>query len=712
MSIHSNRRLNWNRMAIWLTVSVALGLGIAGIAVGQARQSGAANAKALYQQALHQQDAIGDLKSAIALYFRVLEARPDRALAAQALIRVAECYQKLGDPAFNRIYGQVIRDYADQKDAVALARSRLSGNTPPSSGGITTRQAWTGPKVDFEGSISSDGRYLSFVDRDSGDLAVHDLVSGTDRRLTNNPRPYVEGFALFSVIGQDGRQVAYTWFNSDGSCELRLTGLGENGSATPRVLYKNDDVATIFPYHWSPDGKSIAVQLERKDRTTQIGLVSAANGLLRVLKSVDWRGTTKMFFSPDGRYLAYDLVSGQDSEQHDVFVLAVDGSREIPAVVHEANDVVAGWTPDGKHLLFGSDRTGALSVWALPFAGGKPAGRPKLIKSDVGGFQVLGVTQSGALYFGVGTGGKELAMATVDFNSGTILTPSVRPIERFIGANSYPDWSPDGKYLSYTSQRDPFGQRLTLVIRSLETGQNRELNAPLTYVRWPRWSPDGRSFVAQGQDFKGREGIYRIDAQSGVADMIVPGTERALPEWSADGKKIFYRSVDPAQQDHVIIEHDVASGTEREIMRGKALLALCPSPDGAYLAVVSVLNRNQPTRETVLLAVPLVGGEPRELVRVKFLITSGNGATNHNVTWTRDSRSVLFHEMPASGVKSGLWMVTLSGGQPRKIDLGLEATRGARVHPDGKRVVFIAPDNETRDVWVMENFLSNLKATP
>ena len=55
--------------------------------------------------------------------------------------------------------------------------------------------------------------------------------------------------------------------------------------------------------------------------------------------------------------------------------MAVDGGREVPAVVHPANDRVAGWSSDGKQLLFISDRNGRPGLWSLPFENGKPQGK-------------------------------------------------------------------------------------------------------------------------------------------------------------------------------------------------------------------------------------------------------------------------------------------------------------------------------------------------
>jgi hypothetical protein len=63
-----------------------------------------------------------------------------------------------------------------------------------------------------------------------------------------------------------------------------------------------------------------------------------ADGSLRVLKSVDWFGTTKMLFSPDGRYLAMDLPADESTGHRGILVQDLDGSREIPAVVHPSQE--------------------------------------------------------------------------------------------------------------------------------------------------------------------------------------------------------------------------------------------------------------------------------------------------------------------------------------------------------------------------------------
>jgi len=72
----------------------------------------------------------------------------------------------------------------------------------------------------------------------------------------------------------------------------------------PRVLTSKRVIDFAYVNDWSPDGKWLAVTLVTA-RTGQIALISTANGDVRVLKSTDWKGPSKIAFSPDGKYLAY-----------------------------------------------------------------------------------------------------------------------------------------------------------------------------------------------------------------------------------------------------------------------------------------------------------------------------------------------------------------------------------------------------------------------
>ncbi len=657
----------------------------------------AENPNDLFQQALVKERAEGNLPEAIKLYQRIVDKyASNHKVAAQALLQLAECQTKLGDAQARKSLERLVRDFSDQTETVATARLRMAAMGGAKTG-VSYRQVWAGPKVDTLGAVSPDGRYLSYVDWDTGDLALHDFVANTDRRLTNKGTwAQSDDFAEESTISGDGKQVAYSWYSEkEDRYELRIAGLQTSGFAQPRRLFDSGDITWIAPYDWSPDGKWLAVELMRKDGTEQIGLVSTQDSSLRVLKSGVVANPTRLFFSPDGRYLGFDLQAGGNNDR-DLFFLAVDGSGETKAVAGPSQNVMMGWSPDGKRLLFTSDRAGSIGLWAVSMADGKPQGTPELIRPDIPPFS-LGVTTSGSLYLGARLSDQDIHVASLDFNTGKLLSPPARPVQTYIGSNSQPDWSPDGEYLAYVSTHNPVGGDRVLAIRSLETGQVRELRPSLRAFNWLRWSPDGRSFIAQGRDFQGRQGVYRIDAETGEAVPIAvrsPGGGFQLPQWSPDGKRIYYLSsiVDTAEQ--ALIERDLGAGTERELIRRKFLGTPAVLPDGRHIAI---RGSDLPSKGWSVLLIPAAGGEPRELLRV-----NAPESVTMALTCTPDGRGIIVRKMLSHS--NELWLVPVGDGQPRRLDIDSNPSSPIRVHPDGRRIAYMAGEVK-REVWVLENFL-------
>ena len=274
-----------------------------------------------------------------------------------------------------------------------------------------------------------------------------------------------------------------------------------------------------------------------------IGLVSVVDGTLRPLKSVDWRGVNKMVFSADGRFIAYDLAVTEPRPQAQILVMAVDGSREHVVIDDPSESRVMGWAADG-HLVFASNRSGALSLWVARVEDGRAMGAPRLVKENIGSVLVARDDFFGnALYLEA----RQFAVRqnhTIDLPSGKLLDADAGGFQRFIESRGRPSWSADGKHFVYISCGPTGGGPCALFLGSTETGAVRQIPHPLRYLGFPRLAPDGHAVVTGGNDAKGRNGIYVIDAASGATSLLAPFdqvTRPRDPHWSPDGRAIGIR---------------------------------------------------------------------------------------------------------------------------------------------------------------------------
>jgi len=81
----------------------------------------------LLEKGIYAQETKGDLDAAITIYQQIAdEAKASQALAAQALVRLGECYIKKNRPTdAQAAFEKVVRDFPAEKDAVAKARTHL-----------------------------------------------------------------------------------------------------------------------------------------------------------------------------------------------------------------------------------------------------------------------------------------------------------------------------------------------------------------------------------------------------------------------------------------------------------------------------------------------------------------------------------------------------------------------------------------------------------
>jgi len=189
-----------------------------------------------------------------------------------------------------------------------------------------------------------------------GEIFTAPVDKGDMVRLTDSP--YRDRYPVYSP---DGKKVA---FISDETAEDRIYIVPSEGGES-EIIYPEDSLtypyiwADRFQLLWSPDGKKLAYcagrslfsyNLEEKS-TTQ--LTTAKHGVIR---NVSW--------SPDNEWMTY--VTNRVTYQDDVYVVNVKEAKEHCLTEDPLDDVSPVFTPDGKKILFVSDRDGDYQVYLLP----------------------------------------------------------------------------------------------------------------------------------------------------------------------------------------------------------------------------------------------------------------------------------------------------------------------------------------------------------
>jgi len=687
----TNRSRAWWGVAVMALAVVALVAASAAMSAQKADQP-----EMLLQAARAKQVVEGKLEEAIKIYRDVLaKYGTNRPVAARALVGLGQCYEKLGDTEARKAYERVVREFGDQTEMAAEARARLAALAGAGRGSgsstLAVRRAWKG----LGHKVSADGRFISFTDMGSN-LAIHDLATGQDRRLTdegslNGPEECEE----YSVPSPDSKSVAYTW-RRGGSFELRVVGL--DGSK-PRVLgVSGGGVIMLVPLAWSADGKHLLAEFAKADGTHDMMLVTVADGSAKLLKATGKELSPGGVFSPDGRYIAWSTTEG-------ISLVELQTGTESPLIPDRSNHSVLGWAPDGKHILFSSERSGSADAWLVAVANGKAQGEPVFVKKDWGSWP-MGFTRSGAFYYAVNNNVWDVKIAELDPASGNVVSPPKSASAR--GNTWAPDWSPDGRFLAYVLIREP---NRTVVVRSIDTGEEREFEVGERTIEMGarlRWTPDGRAVAIPAFEPGKGKSLVRIDVQTGRVTSLMPlrvGTGFPRFEFSPDGNTVYY------PKGGGLVAYDLRSGQEKVVTEkpgpGRIQVGVA-SPDGRRLLIAVVDGKS-----LVLLVMPAAGGEARQLVRIDEEEVPFWGTPS----WTPDGRYVAF----LKGVKGEaqisykerhwqLWRVAAEGGQPQSLGLTFtgQLTGALRLHPDGRRVA-IDDIKMNLEVWVMENFLPPLK---
>jgi Tol biopolymer transport system component len=156
----------------------------------------------------------------------------------------------------------------------------------------------------------------------------------------------------FPELAPDGRSVVYAADGNDGSTDLYLMNLGEDGRPHgSRLLLEGP--GNLSETSWSPDGHDLIVRSDTEDGA-DLFRYTWETGTLRLFA----RDAFNPIWSPDGTAVAFAGFRRRDRTDADIFVVDARGRGRRRIVNTGSDDLFPIWSPDGRWIAFAGDVLG------------------------------------------------------------------------------------------------------------------------------------------------------------------------------------------------------------------------------------------------------------------------------------------------------------------------------------------------------------------
>ena len=485
--------------------------------------------------AQHKEEVEGDLLGAIDLYKKLAQGA-DRASAAQALLRLGNCYEKLGDAQARATYQRVLRDFADRPQETREANLRIArlkdSSGASSSKGMVFRQMPFRPDSAW---MHTDGMHIAYIKPAAGDIVVTDMNGGHGRIVAGPHDHGAEGAISSPVLSPDGKHLAYRAHGDRERASSELV-LGSVAALERHTLLKTEPGNSFDIQDFTPDGKQVLIiSRDRQALVDRLQFVSTLDGRISRVRERRAGSMDSARVSTDGRYIAFSERSSHAAQNLNMVVVRIDGSAEVKVAEHPDTNRPVVWLRSGA-ILFSCTRTADTGLWLQPMSGGVPTGAPVLIRSNMEHVDDLGSRQDGTVYLGREIDRNETFLADYDAVAGRISGPPQLVSGQWEGRLGAGDWSGDGKQLAYLIP--PAGHELyeggaIVALRAVATGLERRI-VPKVAIQNFVSSYDGRFLLAEGIDDRRHYGVFRVNTQTGkrvprssLATSIRPASSRS-----------------------------------------------------------------------------------------------------------------------------------------------------------------------------------------
>ena len=227
----------------------------------------------------------------------------------------------------------------------------------------------------------------------------------------------------------------------------------------------------------------------------------------------------------------YERVVGGNQ---DLYMIPAGGGVERRLTDDPALDGLPRWTADGKRILFTSERTGKPQIWELTVEGG----RLRRVRENA--FTEYQVDES--------ADGKKLAFLSNEKGAEHLWVWTYAPAEMRVlvehGRQTIlgnPDWSPDGRQVTFSSNWRVGHQ---IYVADAATGESRRISPLTSGGCEPRFHPDGRRVVYVSRRHLGETSrLVEHDLESGEEKVLVDWPALNYdPTYSPDGGELAFAS--------------------------------------------------------------------------------------------------------------------------------------------------------------------------